>query len=237
MPQFHKTLSLICLLAPAGALAQTVDQTTTTAPEMERNTSASDWSLEVGVTPKFFYRLNDGPGAAESAEIEAFAEVAYGPAYFHALVLSLDDPRDDAQFELTLGHRGDLTDKLAYDAYYTRFLRDETGDVRGELHGKFDYSVSEEWRATVDLGVEPEWGDWVYKLEGGYTFNDRVDAYAFVERDDILDYTGYEVGVNYDLDEGNTPLDASLLSYVNHTEGGDTVFAVQITLSRFLLGD
>ena len=40
-----------------------------------------------------------------------------------------------------------------------------------------------------------------------------------------------------DLDEGNAPLDASLLSYVNHTEGGDTVFAVQIMLSRFLLGD
>ena len=52
-----------------------------------------------------------------------------------------------------------------------------------------------------------------------------------------MDYTGYEVGVNYDLDDGNAPLDASLLSYVNHTEGGDTVFAVQIMLSRYLLGD
>ena len=29
--------------------------------------------------------------------------------------VTLDDPEDDAQFEITLGHRGDLTDKLAYD--------------------------------------------------------------------------------------------------------------------------
>ncbi len=26
--------------------------------------------------------------------------------------VTLDDPEDDAQFEITLGHRGDLTDKL-----------------------------------------------------------------------------------------------------------------------------
>ncbi|WP_349581275.1 hypothetical protein [Sulfitobacter sp. NFXS29] len=235
--QFHKTISIICLMAPGGVFAQTAEQTTTAPREMDQNTSASEWSVEVGISPKFYYRLNEGPGAAESAEIEAFAEIAYGPTYFHALALSLDDPRDDAQVELTLGHRGDLTEKLAYDAYYTRFLRDETGDVRGELHGRFDYSVSEPWRATVDLGVEPERGDWVYKLEAGYTFNNRIDAYAFVEQDDILDYTGYEIGANYDLDEGNAPLDASLLSYVNHTEGGETIFAVEMTLSRFLLGD
>jgi len=105
--------------------------------------------------------------------------------------------------------------------------------MRGELHGKLDYSVSEPLRATVD----PERAAGVYKLEGGYRFTDRLDAYAFVEHDEILNYTGYEIGANYDLDVGNAPYYASLLSYVNHSEGGDTVFAVQMSLSRFLAGD
>lgn len=233
----HKAIPFLCLLAPTGALAETAGLQPPAPSGNDQTSSNTEWSVEVGVTPKFSYRLNDGPGAPESAEIEAFAEIAYGPAYFHALALTLDDPEDDAQFELTLGHRGDLTEKLAYDTYYTRFLRNETGDVRGELHGKLDYSISDPVRATVDLGVDPEQGAWVYKIEGGYTFSDRVDVYAFAERDDILDYTGYEIGMNYDLDEGNAPFDAALLSYVNHTEGGDTVFAVQVTLSRFLLGE
>ncbi len=232
-----KIITFLCVLAPDGVFGQTAEPETKAASKQGQNISNAEWSVKVGITPKFYYRLNDGPGAPESAEIEAFAEVAYGPAYFHALALSLDDPEDDAQFEITLGHRGDLTEKLAYDAYYTRFLRNETGDMRGELHGKLDYSVSEPLRATVDLGVDPERGAGVYKLEGGYRFTDRLDAYAFVEHDEILDYTGYEIGANYDLDVGNAPFDASLLSYVNHTVGGDTVFAAQVSLSRFLVGN
>lgn len=58
----------------------------------------------------------------------------------HISTPSLDDPEDDAQFEITLGHRNDLTEKLAYDAYYTRFLRNETGDMRGERFCRKDFA-------------------------------------------------------------------------------------------------
>lgn len=222
MPQLARFFPLLLLCPPA--LAQ------------EAPAEAPEWSLQVGFTPQFYYRLNEGPGDPASVEAEAFAELAWGGAYFNALALTFDDPVDDMQFELTLGHRGDLTDRLSYDAYYRRFLRNETGDVRGELHGKFDYQISDPVTATLNLGVDPEQGAWVYKVQGGYRVSERVDTYAFVEKDDILDYTGYEVGVTYDIEEGNSPFDASLLSYVNHTEGGDTVFAIQVSLTRFLVG-
>ena len=100
---------------PGGVFAQTAEPETKAASKQGQNISNAEWSVKVGIISKFYYRLNDGPGTPESAELEAFAEVAYGPAYFHALALWLDDPEDDAQFEITLGHRGDLTDKLAYD--------------------------------------------------------------------------------------------------------------------------
>jgi hypothetical protein len=69
----YKIVSFLCVLVPGGVFAQTAEPETIAASKQGQNISNAEWSVKVGITPKFYYRLNDGPGAPESASIDPSA--------------------------------------------------------------------------------------------------------------------------------------------------------------------
>lgn len=135
--------------------------------------------------------------------VQGYAEAVFSGVYGGVWMSSLNDGTDNTETDLSLGYRNELSNGLAYDFGYTRYLYNNSGNCCGEFALGMDYGLSDTTTVGGTLSYDPGSKDKTIELSGEYALNDQVSLSGAIGK--IQNAQTYaEFGGSYSLNETST---------------------------------
>jgi uncharacterized protein (TIGR02001 family) len=159
-------------------------------------------SYGIGVTSDY---VSDGFSYSDGPAVQPYVEVSFNSGLFVGLWASTIDgslggvePDDNMEFDLYAGYRFD-TGKLSWEAKYTRYLYDQSGDCCGEAEISVSYPIVDPLHFSTHFTTDFD-GTEAIKQGFGLTLPQDFEVTGEVKY--IIDnYTNWNVGVTKSLND------------------------------------
>jgi len=163
--------------------------------------SADGLTLSGGVAATAAFDTANGLSHSENT-VEGYIEGELNGVHAGVWIGSLfDDPTDDAEYELSLGYGGNISDTLGYDITATRYYLNNGGyqsyDIAFELSAVLNGRTNGALEVTWDR--EAETIETTIGLE--YALTDKFTLAGEIGRSEADNNMFGEIGISYDLTE------------------------------------